>query len=94
MAHPQPFFLKRHGKLGSMTAGSMSGIVFVNRNGLRWRDVPTAAVRTRRCAIGGGGTASEACTRAVAGRTAADAKSRTVVIVNRRGILAVHRRQH
>ena len=33
----RPFFPKSHGKLRVV-----SGIVFVNKNGLRWRDAPSA----------------------------------------------------
>ena len=38
----------------------LSGIIFVNRNGLRWRDALKDYGRTRRCTIGGSGGATKA----------------------------------
>jgi transposase len=35
MARLEPFVPKSHGK-----ARVLSGIIFINRNGLRWRDAP------------------------------------------------------
>ena len=40
MARLQPFFPKSHGKPRVDDRRVLSGIVFVNRNGLRWRDAP------------------------------------------------------
>ena len=40
MAHLQPFFPKSHGKPRVNDRRVLSGIVFVNRNGLRWWDAP------------------------------------------------------
>ena len=40
MARLQPFFPKSHGKPRVDDKRVLSGIVFVNRNGLRWRDAP------------------------------------------------------
>ncbi len=40
MARLQPFFLKSHGKPRVDDRRVLSGIVFVNRNGLRWCDAP------------------------------------------------------
>ena len=36
----RPFFPKRHGKPRVDDRRVLSGIIFVNRNGLRWRDAP------------------------------------------------------
>jgi len=36
----RPFFPKSHGKPREDDRRVLSGIVFVNRNGLRWRDAP------------------------------------------------------
>ena len=38
----RPFFPKSHGKLRIDDRRVLSGIVFVNKNGLRWRDAPSA----------------------------------------------------
>ena len=40
MARLQPFFPKGHGKLRVDDRHLLSGIIFVNHNGLRWRDGP------------------------------------------------------
>ena len=40
IARLQPFFLKSHGKPRVDDRRVLSGIVFVNRNGLRWCDAP------------------------------------------------------
>ena len=42
MARLQPFFPKSHGKPRVDDRRVLSGIIFVNRNGLRWRDAPSA----------------------------------------------------
>lgn len=41
MARLRPYFPKSHGKPRVDDRRVLSGIVFVNRNGLRWRDAPT-----------------------------------------------------
>lgn len=38
----RPFFPKSHDKPRVDDRRVLSGIVFVNRNGLRWRDAPSA----------------------------------------------------
>ena len=38
MARLEPFFPKSHGKPRVDDRRVLSGIIFVNRNGLRWRD--------------------------------------------------------
>jgi len=38
MARLQPFFPRSHGRLRGDDRRVLSGIIFVNRNGLRWRD--------------------------------------------------------
>ena len=40
MARLQPYFPKSHGKPRVDDRRVLGGIVFVNRNGLRWRDAP------------------------------------------------------
>ena len=40
MARLKPFFPKSHGKPRVDDRRVLSGIVFINRNGLRWRDAP------------------------------------------------------
>ena len=40
MARLRPFFPKSHGKPRVDDRRVLSGIIFINRNGLRWRDAP------------------------------------------------------
>lgn len=40
MARPQPFFLRSHGRPRADNRRLLSGIIFINRNGLRWQDAP------------------------------------------------------
>ena len=40
MGRLRPFFPKSHGKPRVDDRRVLSGIIFVNRNGLRWRDAP------------------------------------------------------
>ncbi len=40
MARLQPYFPKNHGRPRVDDRRVLSGIIFVNRNGLRWRDAP------------------------------------------------------
>ena len=40
MARLEPYFPKPHGKPRVDDRRVLSGIIFVNRNGLRWRDAP------------------------------------------------------
>jgi transposase len=42
MAKLAPFFPKSHGKPRVDDKRVLSGIIFINRNGLRWRDAPDA----------------------------------------------------
>src|SRR5690606_26103235 len=42
MARLEPFFPKSHGKPRVDDRRVLSGIIFINRNGLRWRDAPKA----------------------------------------------------
>ena len=42
MARLEPFFPKSHGKPRVDDRRVLSGIIFVNCNGLRWRDAPAA----------------------------------------------------
>lgn len=41
MARLNPFFPKSHGKPRVDDKRVLSGIIFINRNGLRWRDAPS-----------------------------------------------------
>jgi len=41
MARIEPFFPKSHGKPRVDDKRVLSGIIFINRNGLRWRDAPS-----------------------------------------------------
>jgi transposase len=41
MARLEPFFPKSHGRPRVDDRRVLSGIIFVNRNGLRWRDAPS-----------------------------------------------------
>ncbi|AHI27558.1 hypothetical protein KOEU_32820 [Komagataeibacter europaeus] len=40
MERLRPFFFKSHGRACVDDRRMLSGIIFVNRNGLRWRDAP------------------------------------------------------
>ena len=40
MARLKPFFPKSHGRPRVDDKRVLSGIIFINRNGLRWRDAP------------------------------------------------------
>jgi len=40
MRRLEPFFPKSHGKSRVDDRRVLSGIIFINRNGLRWRDAP------------------------------------------------------
>ena len=40
MERLRPFFPKSHGKARVDDRRVLSGIIFVNRNGMRWRDTP------------------------------------------------------
>ncbi len=42
MARVRPFFPLSHGKPRVDDRQVLSGIIFINRNGLRWRDAPSA----------------------------------------------------
>ena len=42
MARLEPFFPKSHGKPRVDDRRVLSGIIFINRNGLRWRDARPA----------------------------------------------------
>ncbi len=50
MARLEPYFPKSHGRPRVDDRRVLGGIIFVNRNGLRWRDAPA---RTRRSTIVG-----------------------------------------
>ena len=60
MARLEPFVRKSHGKPRVDDRRMLSGIIFINRNGLRWRDAPAAYGRIRRCTTAGNGGATRA----------------------------------
>lgn len=64
MGRLRPFFPKSHGKPRVDGRRVLSGIVFVNRNRLCWRDAPSAYAPTMRCTTGGRVGASVAYSRA------------------------------
>ena len=81
MERLQPFFPKSHGRPRVDDRRVLSGIVFVNRNGLRWRDAPsdygphkTLYNRWKRWGQAG------VFTRMMEGLAAAGAEPRTVMI--------------
>jgi len=67
----RPFFPKSHGKPRVDDRRVLSGIVFVDRNGLRWRDAssaygphkPVLSLRERRPTTAGSVGARQACSR-------------------------------
>ena len=81
MVRLQPYFPKSHGKPRVDDCRVLSGIVFVNRNGLRWRDAPavygphkTLYNRWKRWSEAG------VFIRMMEGLSAAQAERRTVMI--------------
>jgi transposase len=48
MARLQPYFPRSHGKPRADDRRVLSGIIFVNRHGLRWRDAPKGTVKLTR----------------------------------------------
>ena len=81
MERLRPFFPKSHGKPRVDDRRVLSGIVFVNRNGLRWRDAPkdygphkTLYNRWKRRGEAG------IFTRMMEGLAATDAEPKTVMI--------------
>jgi transposase len=81
MALLQPYFLKSYGKPRVDDRRVLSGIVFVNRNGLRWRDAPSAygphkTLYNRWKRWGKRGV----FLRIMEGLAAADAKPKTIII--------------
>ena len=81
MVRLRPFFPKSHGKLRVDDRRVLSGIVFVNRNGLRWPDAPKdygphKTLYNRRKRWGEAGV----FTRMMEGLAAVDAEPRTVMI--------------
>ena len=81
MERLRPFFPKSHGKPRVDDRRVLSGIVFVNRNGLRWRDAakdygPHKTLSNRWKRWGEAGI----FTRMMEGLAAADAEPKTVMI--------------
>ena len=60
MARLEPYFPKSHGKPRVDDRRVLSGIFFVNHNGMRWRDAPGSTDRTRPSTTGGSDGASGA----------------------------------
>lgn len=63
MAKLSSFFPKSHGKPRVDEKKVLSGIIFINRNGLRWRDAPRNTDRIRRYTAGGNDRARKASSR-------------------------------
>ncbi len=81
MARLEPYFSKSHGKPRVDDRRVLSGIVFVNRNGMRWCDAPraygphkTLYNRWKRCGEWG------VFLRMMEGLAAASATSKTIMI--------------
>jgi transposase len=58
MAQLDTFFPKSHGKPRVDGRRVLSGIIFINRNGLRWRDAPKEYGRRRPSTTAGNGGAT------------------------------------
>ena len=63
MARLAPFFPKSHGKPRVDDKRVLSGIIFINRNGLRWRDAPAAYGLTKHFTAAGSVGAKRASSR-------------------------------
>ncbi|WP_425467321.1 transposase [Rubellimicrobium roseum] len=61
MERLRPFFPKSHGRPRVDDRRVLSGIIFVNRNGLRWRDTPAEYGSRRRFIAAGSAGAAWAC---------------------------------
>lgn len=57
----RPFLPKSYGKPRVDDRRVLSGIVLVNRNGLRWQDHPAITARTKRYPIGASAGGRSAC---------------------------------
>ena len=64
MERLRPFFPKSHGKPRVDDRRVLSGIVLVNKNGLRWRDAPSAYGPPKTLYNGGSGGARRVSSRA------------------------------
>ena len=62
-ARLRPYFPKSHGRPRVYDRRVLSGIIFINLNGLRWRDAPRKYSRRRRSVIVGSGGAIWASSR-------------------------------
>lgn len=60
MARLKPFFPKSHGKPRVNDRRVLSGVIFINRNGLRWRDARQPTDRIGHFTIVGNGGATRA----------------------------------
>ena len=89
MARLRPYFPKSHGKPRVDDRRVLSGIVFVNRNGLRWRDAPSDYGPHKACPEPAEGTLYNrwkrwgemgVFLRMMEGLAAADADPKTVMI--------------
>ena len=59
MARLEPFFPKSHGRPRVDDRRVLGGIIFVRRNGLRWRDARQPMARTRHSTTVGSGGATK-----------------------------------
>ena len=60
MARLQPYFPKSHGRQRVDDRRVLSGIIFVNRNGLRWCDAPREYGPAKTCITAGNAGATRA----------------------------------
>ncbi len=61
MERLRPFFPKSHGRPRVDDRRVLSGIIFINRNGLRWRDAPAEYGPPKLCTTAGSAGAAWAC---------------------------------
>lgn len=80
MARLEPYFPKNHGKTRVDDRRVLSGIVFVNRNGLRWRDAPIPYGRQKTLYNRWKRWVEQVLLRVMEGLAAADAEPKTIMI--------------
>ena len=81
VARLEPFFPKSHGKPRVDDRRVLSGIVFISRSGLHWRDALRPMGRTRRStAAGSGGARTASFARMMTGLAGRYRERKTVMI--------------
>jgi transposase len=76
MRRIEPHFPLSHGVPRVDDRRVVNGIIFVIRNGLRWRDAPRPTIRTRRSTIASSAGVGSACSTASSRRSRPRAVSR------------------